>query len=90
VIRPDGSLGRIQRSIVLGLLSEVPTRRQAQMQLDQHLHLLNQGQQRPQATKHLQDFVDCEWTTLVLSTLKLSTQRGYRMVLGKHVMPCFG
>ena len=90
MIRPDGSLGRIQRSIVLGLLSEVPTRRQAQMQLDQHLHLLNQGQQRPQATKHLQDFVDCEWTTLVLSTLKLSTQRGYRMVLGKHVMPCFG
>jgi integrase len=60
------------------------------MQLDQHLHMLNQGQQRPRATKHLQDFVDCEWTTLVLSTLKLSTQRGYRMVLGKHVMPCFG
>jgi len=90
VIRPDGSLGRIQRSIVLGLLSEVPTRRQAQIELDKHLHLLNQGQQRPQSTKHLQDFVESEWTTLVLSTLKLSTQRGYRMVLGKHVMPCFG
>ena len=53
VIRPDGSLGRIQRSIVLGLVSEIPTRRQAQTQLDQHLHMLNQGQQRPQATKHL-------------------------------------
>ena len=90
VIRPDGSLERIQRSIVLGLVSEVPTRRQAQMQLDQHLQILNQGQQRPQATKHLQAFVECEWTTLVLSTLKLSTQRGYRMVLGKHVLPCFG
>jgi len=90
VIRPNGSLGRIQRSIVLGLVSEVPTRRQAQMQLDQHLQMLNQSQQRPQATKHLQDFVDCEWTSLVLSTLKLSTQRGYRMVLGKHVLPCFG
>jgi integrase len=90
VIRPDGSLGRTQRSVVIGLLSEIPTRRQAQIQLDQRLHMLNQGQQRPQATKHLQDFVDCEWTTLVLSTLKLSTQRGYRMVLGKHVMPRFG
>jgi len=88
--RPDGSLRRIQRSIVIGLLSEVPTRREAQIQLDQHLHILNQGQQRPQATKHLQDFVECEWTTLVLSTLKLSTQRGYRMVLGKRVLPCFG
>ncbi len=90
VIRPDGSLGRIQRSIVIGLLSEVPTRREAQIQLDQHLQMLNQGQQRPQTTKHLQDFVDCEWTTLVLSTLKLSTQRGYRMVLSKRVLPCFG
>jgi integrase len=90
VIRPDGSLGRIQRSIVIGLVSEVPTRRQAQMQLDQQLQLLNQGQQRPQATKLLRAFVECEWTTLVLSTLKLSTQRGYRMVLGKHVLPCFG
>jgi integrase len=90
VIRPDGSPGRIQRSIVIGLLSEVPTRREAQIQLDQHLQMLNQGQQRPQTTKHLQDFVDCEWTTLVLSTLKLSTQRGYRMVLGKRVLPCFG
>ena len=90
VIRSDGSLGRIQRSIVIGLLSEVPTRREAQIQLDQHLHILNQGQQRPQATKHLQDFVECEWTTLVLSTLKLSTQRGYRMVLGNRVLPCFG
>ena len=52
--------------------------------------MLDQGRQRPQATKHLQDFVDCEWKTLVLSTLKFSTQRGYRMVLGKHVVPCFG
>ena len=90
VIRPDGSLGRIQRSIVIGLVSEVPTRREAQIQLDQHLQMLNQGQQRPQTTKHLEDFVDCEWTILVLSTLKLSTQRGYRMVLGKRVLPCFG
>src|SRR6266849_2586006 len=43
VILPDGGLGRIQRSIVIGLVSEVPTRRQAQTQLDQHLQMLNQG-----------------------------------------------
>src|SRR5215831_11058550 len=90
VIRPDGSLGRTQRSIVLGPVSEIPTRRQAQIQLDQHLQVLNQGRQRPQAIKQLQDFVECEWTPLVLSTLKLSTQRGYRMVLGKRVLPSFG
>src|SRR5215813_4889801 len=49
VIRPDDSISRIQRSLVLELVSEIPTRRQAQMQLDQHLQLLNQGQQQPQA-----------------------------------------
>src|SRR5260370_35054438 len=79
VIRPDGSLGRIQRSIVIGLLSEVPTRREAQIQLDQHLQMLNQGQQRPQTTKHLQDFVDCERTHHVSPPLKLSSTGGYRL-----------
>jgi hypothetical protein len=86
VIRPDGNLGRIQRSIVIGLVSEVPTRRQAQIQLDQHLQMLNQGR-RPQAAKLLQAFVECEWTTLVLSTLKLSTQRGYGIVSASTCCP---
>src|SRR5438876_10245956 len=48
VIRPDGSLGRIQRSIGLGLVSEFITSRQAQTHLDQLLYMLNLGQQRLQ------------------------------------------
>jgi hypothetical protein len=32
-------------------------------------------------------FADGDWKRLVLPTLKLSTQRGYRMVLEKHLVP---
>jgi len=90
VIRPDGSPGRIQRTVVLGLVSEIPSRTKAQTMLDQRLQPLNQGIHRPQTTKRLREFVEGEWTTLVLPTLKLSTQCGYRKTLGRHVLPCFG
>ncbi len=32
-------------------------------------------------------FVESQWSVLVLPTLKLSTQRGYKHVLAKHVLP---
>lgn len=90
VILRDGSRGRIQRSVVLGLVSEIPTRRQAQALLEQRLHPLNQGSQRPQSVMRFCEFVQGEWESLILPTLKLSTQRGYRMILGRHLLPCFG
>jgi len=90
VILRDGSRGRIQRSVVLGLVSEISTRRQAQALLEQRLHLLNQGSQRPQSVMRFCEFVQGEWESLILPTLKLSTQRGYRIVLGRHLLPYFG
>jgi hypothetical protein len=32
-------------------------------------------------------FAEGQWSALVLPTLKLSTQHGYRTVLAKHVLP---
>jgi hypothetical protein len=32
-------------------------------------------------------FAEEQWKTLVLPTLKLSTQHGYRIVLAKHLLP---
>jgi integrase len=46
--------------------------------------------QRPQSTIRFQEFVEDEWRTLVLPTLKLSTQHGYQAILRKHVLPYFG
>ncbi|HUZ45856.1 MAG TPA: tyrosine-type recombinase/integrase [Terriglobia bacterium] len=90
VIKPDGSRGRIQRSVVLGLVSEISTRRQAQTLLADRLRLLNRGLYRPQSTVLMCDYIESEWTNLILPTLKLSTQRGYRVVLRRHLQPYWG
>ena len=90
VIQPDGSRGRLQRSVVLGLVSEIPTRRQAQSLLGEKLRPLNQGLIGPQSTMRLRDYVQGEWERLVLPTLKLSTQHGYRVLVRRHLVPYFG
>jgi len=76
--------------MILGTLSEIPTRRDARVLLEQRLRPLNQGTQRPQSTIRFQDFVEREWKMLVLPTLKLSTQHGYQVMLRNHVLPYFG
>ena len=90
VILADGSRGRRQRSVVLGLVSELPTRRQAQTLLDQRLRPLNHGEHRPQSATAFEDFARREWMSLNFPTYKLTTQRGYRLVMDRHVLPYFG
>lgn len=90
MIQADGSRGRVHRSAVLGLVSEVPTRRRALVLLEERLRPLNRGLRAPQSTMRFRDFAQNEWSTLVLPTLKLSTQTGYRLVLTRHLLPYFG
>ena len=90
MILADGSRGRRQRSVVLGLVSELPTRRQAQTLLDQRLRPLNHGEHRPQSATAFEDFARREWMSLNFPTYKLTTQRGYRLVMDRHVLPYFG
>lgn len=87
VLLEGGDLGRVQRSVVLGDVAEFPTRRHAQIRLEEHLRPVNQGTGRPEGSMHFGAFAETQWTTLVLPTLKLSTQHGYRNVLSKHVLP---
>jgi integrase len=87
VLRDDGSVGRILRSVVLGTVADLPTRAEAQGRLDEELRSLNQGTGRPQATMAFVTFVETQWQPLVLPTLKRSTQHGYKNVLRKHVLP---
>ena len=88
VLREDGSVGRMLRSVVLGAVADLPTRAGAQTRLEEQLRPLNQGSARPEATMAFGTFAETQWQTLVLPTLKLSTQHGYRNVLRKHVLPC--
>ncbi|HEX6465614.1 MAG TPA: tyrosine-type recombinase/integrase [Vicinamibacterales bacterium] len=65
----------------------MPTRRQALVKLEERLRPVNQGAGRPEASIGFGLFVEGQWTALVLPTLKLSTQHGYRNVLAKHLLP---
>jgi len=87
VLREDGKVGRILRSVVLGSVADLPTRRHAQVRLDEELRAVNQGTVRPESSMLFGTFAEEQWKTLVLPTLKLSTQHGYKTVLAKHVLP---
>ena len=87
VLCEDGKVGRILRSVVLGSVADLPTRKDAQVRLDEELRAVNQGTVRPESSMLFGTFAEEQWTTLVLPTLKLSTQHGYKTVLAKHLLP---
>jgi integrase len=87
VLLPDGSIGRVRRGVLLGSVADLPTRRDAQLKLDERLRPVNQGVARPESTIALGAFVEQQWAVLVLPTFKRTTQHGYRAVLKVHVLP---
>jgi hypothetical protein len=80
VMKPDGTLERVMRSEVLGSASELQ-KREARKKLEDRLRPINQGLYRPLSVMRFRDYAEGDWSTLVLPTFKLSTRRGYRMVL---------
>jgi integrase len=87
VLLESGQVGRLHRSVVLGSVAELRTRGEAQVRLDAYLRPINQGAGRPEASMTVGAFAEEQWKALVLPTLKLSTQHGYRNVLAKHLLP---
>lgn len=90
VMQDGGTLTRVQRSVVLGPVAELPTKRHALIRLEERLRPINLGTALPQATMSFGAFVEAQWSVLVLPTLKRSTQHGYRYVLSKHLLPYWG
>ena len=87
VMLADGTIGEIRRSVVLGLVADLPTRREAQIRLEEKVRPVNQGTTRPESYVTFGVFVEQQWKTLVLPTFKASTQHGYKTVLRVHVLP---
>lgn len=89
VIRPDGTLGRVLRSEVLGPVSEIRSQREARQLLQSRIAPINQGRHRPQSTMTFGAFVEEQFQTAVMPTLKFSTRRSYDSLLKKHLLPRF-
>ena len=88
VIRPNGAIGRMMRSQVLGSVSSIPTRREARQLLNSLLRPTNQGLRKPQATMTFGDFAR-QWGDAVLPTYRASTRNFYKDILRKHLAPKF-
>jgi integrase len=89
VIRPDGTLGRVLRSEVLGPVSEIRSQREARKLLDLRIAPINQGRHRPQSTITFGAFISEQFEQGAMPTLKFSTRRGYSSLLHKHLLPRF-
>ena len=90
VIDPSGRPRRMRRSIVLGSVAEIGSRRAAQNRLAELLRPINLGRQKPRVMLTFGEFVREQWNPKVLGLFKLSSQVGYRPILSKHLVPYFG
>src|SRR6266576_5721213 len=89
VIGPDGALGRIRRSEILGTVAEIPTRRQAEQLLAERLRKFNSQDYRPASSRTFGDYVETYWLPQVLPTLKHSTKKYYSYMFSVHLGPAF-
>ena len=88
VLRPNGTVGRLMRSQVLGPVNQISTRREARLLLNSLLRPTNQGLRKPQSTMAFGDF-SRGWEEAVLPTYRVSTRNFYRDILRKHLVPKF-
>ncbi len=86
-IKPDGTLGRRQPSVVLG---SFPRKKEALRAADVLLRPFNSGAVRPQSTITLNDFWHVYFVPEMLPTLKYSTGKMYLCLANKHLLPYFG
>src|SRR6266513_882309 len=90
VLGMDGTVQRVRRSLVLGTLASIPTRRQARVLLDAKLCDLNAGRRQPQSAMPFRTFIEEVWQPAILPTMKYSTQKLYPHLLHRHLLPVFG
>lgn len=87
---PGNGPTRIRRAQVLGPVSEIPTRREAQSLLDQLLRRINLGDSRPLAVCTLRQFIEDRWKPETYPALKFSSRRFYDSMVNTHLNPVFG
>ena len=88
-IRPDGTVIRVRRQIVLGTKKELPTRRLAARKLDEVLSRINAREYQPTRIATVAEFA-VRWRKGVLAKRKPSTVRSANSHLDSHILPQFG
>ncbi len=86
----DGRIVRKQRAINLGRATEIPTKRLAERKLADRLSEVNDTDYRPRPVITVGDFVETRYRKLILPLRKRTTQHGYEVILGHHILPEFG
>ena len=81
---------RKRKSVTLGLLTDLPSKRSAQCRLAQILSELNDTNYKPKSDITFRSFVNNKFRDLKLGMKKGTTQHGYEVVLRKHLLPRFG
>jgi hypothetical protein len=56
----NGEIGELHRSMVLGTVADLPTRREAQAKFEEHLRPINQGTGRPESVMAFGNFVETQ------------------------------
>ena len=87
-INSDGVRIRIQRSIVLGLVSQLG-KREALRKVSELPAAINQGHHKPELMATFEQFVIERWEPNLLPTLRFSTSRNYRHLIRRHLLPFF-
>jgi integrase len=89
VIDANDEADRIRRSEIIGTVTDLPTRRDAELVLSTRLRHINGANYHPRSCCSLREFVE-EWQAQVLPTVKYATQKHYQYVVQTHLLPAFG
>jgi hypothetical protein len=89
VIGLHGEPKRTRRSEILGSVTEIPTKRDAEIALSNLLRRINSANYHPRSCCLLRDFVE-EWKNQAFPALKFATQKHYEYVIETHLLPAFG
>jgi integrase len=87
-IAENGSRVRIKRSVVLGPVKEIG-KKQARRLLSERLATINQGTHKPEVLITFERFVLERFEPNIYPTLRFSTQRNYRWLLRRYLLPFF-
>jgi len=88
--RTGGACQTVRRSVIVGTVADLPTRRDAENAFANFVRRVNTKDVCGQLTCTFGEFAGRSWLPEVLPTLKYSTKKYYEYVLKTHLLPALG